>query len=549
MPASLATVVARGVTVTRGAMTVLDEIDLTVAPGQRIGVVGPNGVGKTTLLQVLAGRIRPDAGAVRLSPPTANVGYLPQEPDRRPGETAQGFLARRTGVAAADLELGAATAALASSRPGADDRYAVALERWLQLGGADLEARAGEVWADLGLPPGLLAQPTATLSGGQAARLELAAVLLSQFDVYLLDEPTNDLDLDGLDRLEGFVEQLQAPVVLVSHDRAFLERTVTSVVELDDHTHRATRFEGGWSSYQAEQVVARRHAEEAYTGYASKRSDLEERARRQRAWTREGIARAVKHPKDGDKHIRRKAIASAEGRSHDAKRTDRALERLDRVDKPWEGWELRLELATTARSGDVVARLDGAVVARGAFRLGPVDVQVGWADRVGIVGPNGSGKTTLLAALLGRVPLTKGERWLGPSVVVGELDQARRRLDPDADLLDAFLAATAMTVSDARTLLAKFGLGVDHVGRAVGQLSPGERTRAVLALFSASGVNCLVLDEPTNHLDLAAIEQLEQALATFEGTLLLVTHDRRLLEAVELDRILDVREGIVSERS
>ena len=380
--------------------------------------------------------------------------------------------------------------------------------------------------------------------------MELASILLSRFDVFLLDEPTNDLDLDGLERLERFVNELEGGVVLVSHDRAFLERTVTSVVELDEHTRTATRFEGGWLAYLDERATARRHAEEAYGTYLAKRDELRERARRQRAWTREGVSRAVKHPRDGDKFIRRWAIASAEGRSADAKRTDRQLERLERVDKPWEGWELRLELAEAPRSGSIVARLEGAVVERGSFRLGPVDLQVGWADRLAIVGANGSGKTTLLAALLGEVPLAAGSRWLGPSVVIGQLDQARRRLDPER--------------RPARRLP---GRDRPHRGRRphpagqvrarhrrtsgapVASLSPGERTRAVLALFSATGVNCLVLDEPTNHLDLPAIEQLEQALATFEGTLLLVTHDRRLLEAVPLNRVVEVDAGRVKERA
>ena len=196
-------------------------------------------------------------------------------------------------------------------------------------------------------------------------------------------------------------------------------------------------------------------------------------------------------------------------------------------------------MAGAARSGDVVARLDHAVLARGAFRLGPVDLEVGWAERVAIVGPNGSGKTTLLQALLGRLPLESGERFLGPGVVVGEMDQARAHFDSDESLLDAFVTATAMPMADARSLLAKFGLGATHVLRAASTLSPGERTRAVLARFAAQGVNCLVLDEPTNHLDLPAIEQLEQALEGYDGTLLLVTHDRALLEAVRITRAVD----------
>jgi ATPase subunit of ABC transporter with duplicated ATPase domains len=229
------------------------------------------------------------------------------------------------------------------------------------------------------------------------------------------------------------------------------------------------------------------------------------------------------------------------------RQAQRALERLDRVDKPYEPWQLQLSLAPGSRGATVVARLEGAVVERGEFRLGPVDLEVHWAERVAIVGPNGSGKTTLLAALLGHEPLAAGTRWMGPSVVVGELEQARGRFDGDASLLDAFIATTGLTLSEARSRLAKFGLGADHVTRRARSLSPGERTRAVLAEFAARGVNCLVLDEPSNHLDLPAIEQLEQALAGYAGTLLLVTHDRRLLDAVHVTRTVTVEAGTVRE--
>ena len=181
----------------------------------------------------------------------------------------------------------------------------------------------------------------------------------------------------------------------------------------------------------------------------------------------------------------------------------------------------------------MVARLDQAVVTRGDFTLGPVTEEVGWGETIGIVGPNGAGKTTLLNALLGRIPLDSGTQWKGPGVVVGEIDQARKQFAGNTRLLDAFVAATGATLSDARSVLAKFGLGAEHVLRSAGSLSPGERTRAALALLQSSGVNTLVLDEPTNHLDLPAIEQLEVALGAFPGTVLLVTHDRRLLQAVQ----------------
>jgi ATPase subunit of ABC transporter with duplicated ATPase domains len=225
---------------------------------------------------------------------------------------------------------------------------------------------------------------------------------------------------------------------------------------------------------------------------------------------------------------------------------------MDVVEKPWEPWDLRLEIAPAARSGAVVARLDGAVVERGTFTLGPVDLEIGWADRVAILGPNGSGKSTLLGALLGRIPLDAGTSYLGPGVEIGEIDQGRLRLDAATPLIDAFVPAAgwdtvAGGATEARTLLAKFGLGASHVSRSTASLSPGERTRATLALLQARGTNCLVLDEPTNHLDLPAIEQLEVAIEAFEGTVLLVTHDRELLDAVTVDRTIRVDAGRVTE--
>jgi ATPase subunit of ABC transporter with duplicated ATPase domains len=504
-------------------------------------------VGKSTLLRILAGLFAPDRGTVHRTPPDATVGFLVQEPERRAGERVQDLLGRRTGVTAAQHELDAATGALASGEVGADDRYSHALDTWLALGAADFDSRVGEVWAELGLEPALLDRDTTVLSGGEAARASLAVLLLSRFDLFLLDEPTNDLDLDGLARLEAFVTSSPSGMVIVSHDRAFLENVVTHVVELDEHSHRSSTYAGGWAAFQEERATARRHAEEAYEEYVDRKGGLSERARREREWATQGVAKAKKNPKDNDKAQRKFFAERTEQLAARARRTERAIERLDEVDKPWEGWELRLTIPEAERSGAVVARLEGAVVDRGGFRLGPVDLEIGWAERVAIVGANGAGKTTLLSALLGRVPLTGGAQWMGPGVVVGEIDQARALLAGSGSLLDAFLAATGQTVSEARQLLATFGLGADHVVRAAASLSPGERTRAVLALLVASGVNCLVLDEPTNHLDLTAIEQLEQALDSFAGTVLLVTHDRRLLANTRVDRTVRLEAGVITE--
>ena len=542
-----ASLVTRQLTVTRGPRIVLDAIDLTLGPGHRVGLVGPNGVGKSTLLQALAGRVLPDSGSVVPIPGTATVGLLPQEADRSVDETVRAFLARRTGVAQAQVDFDAATSALASEQPGAPDRYALALERWMGLGAPDFESRVGLVAAELGIDEAVLDQPTATLSGGQAARCSLASLLLARFDVFLLDEPTNDLDLDGLARLERWVLGLDAPVMLVSHDRRFLERTITDVVEIDHHTHRAAWYSGGWSAFLAERELARLHARQRYEEYDAKRSALQARAQREREWATQGQAK-VRRSGENDKHIRNFKINQTEQLAGRAARTQRAAERLEEVESPREQWELRLSIPTVGRSGDVVSTANGAVVERGGFRLGPVDLDVQFGDRVAVVGPNGSGKSTLIGMLLGRIAPVSGRVGLGARVLVGEIEQARAQLVGAETLLDAVVAATGFDTADARTLLAKFGLGAEHVLRSAATLSPGERTRASLALLQANGANLLVLDEPTNHLDLEAIEQLEQALATFEGTLLLVTHDRVLLDGVHITRTIEVDAGTVTEQ-
>ena len=542
-----ATLQATGLAAGFGARALFSDLDLVVAPGDVVGLVGPNGAGKSTLLRLLAGLGRPEAGSVRLSPADATAGYLPQEPDRVPGETVEGFLARRTGVAHAQEALESAAHGLAAGDAGADDAYAHALERWLALGGADLPERAEAVLESLGGQLHAVAEMTA-LSGGQAARVGLASLLLSRYDVLLLDEPTNDLDLDGLERLEAFVAGLRAPAVVVSHDREFLDRVVTRVVELDLAQQAVRVYGGGYAAYLEEREVARRHAREAYDEFADTRSGLEERARMQRAWMDKGVRNARRKAPDNDKIGRATRAESSEKQAAKARQSMRALERLDVVEEPRKEWRLQLEIAAAPRSGAVVAVLHQAIAHRGGFTLGPVDLQVDWADRVAITGPNGAGKSTLIALLLGRIAPDAGRSSLGPGVVVGEVDQARSRFDGDAMLAAAFGAEVPdWPDAEVRTLLAKFGLGGEHVLRPCSSLSPGERTRAGLALLQARGVNLLVLDEPTNHLDLPAIEQLEEALDAYDGTLLLVSHDRRLLDAVHVTRRVALDAGRVTE--
>ncbi|TDE94032.1 ABC-F family ATP-binding cassette domain-containing protein [Occultella glacieicola] len=551
-----ATLQVLGFGAAHGARQLFTDLTFAIAPGDVWGLVGANGAGKSTLLAALAARSEGAAdggaeltGRAVLAPPHATVGYLAQEPERLPGEDVLAFLRRRTGVDRAGVVMDAAAQSMAD-RPddgAAAEAYSLALERWLGLGGADLDERVPGVAADIGLAVGLDA-PMTSLSGGEAARVGLAALLLQRYDILLLDEPTNDLDLAGLDRLEQFVRGARAPMVIVSHDREFLARTVTGIIELDLAQRQVSVYEGGYEAFLHEREVARVRAREAYEEYADTLGSLRSRAQTQKTWVDKGVRNARKKAKDGDKHIINAAVARTEKQAAKVSQTERAIERLEAVEEPRKEWQLQMSIAAATRSGSVVATLDGAVVRRGDFTLGPVTAQVDAGDRIVITGANGSGKTTLLGLLLGRIPPEQGRAALGSGVEIGEVDQARALFDePDPVPVVFGRLVPDWPEAEVRTLLAKFGLGGEHVRRPAASLSPGERTRAALALLQARGVNLLVLDEPTNHLDLPAIEQLEQAVESFGGTVLLVTHDRRMLAQVRATRRWRLDAGRLTE--
>jgi ATPase subunit of ABC transporter with duplicated ATPase domains len=544
--ADSAVLVCAHATFERAGVTVLDDVSLKVSPQDRVGVVGPNGAGKSTLLQILGALLIPDSGSRHVDPPNATVGYLTQEHERLSDESVREAIARRTGVAVAEAQLRSAANELALNTREAIEHYDEALTLFESLGASTFDARLETVLADLGIA-NVADWPTAALSGGQEAKVALASIELSQFDVVLLDEPTNDLDFNGLARLEEWIRRRSGGLVVVSHDRDFLERTVTSVLEIDEHSHSAREYGGGWSGYQAERANALRLAKIAFGVFQERKEQLTSRAQRQRQWATEGVRNEKKKATDHDTAQRDFRINRTEKLAQKARQSERALERLEEVTKPFEGWDLRFRIDEVHRAGDVVARLDDAMVEWPTFRLGPITLEIAWGERVVLTGENGSGKSTLLQGILGTREFSRGTRVIGPGVVTGVLGQDRRALNSDHDLVQYVSDRCSRNLSMTRSLLAKFGLGAEEVSRPASTLSPGQRTRVELAIFQALGVNFLVLDEPTNHLDLPAIEQLEQALANFAGTLLVTSHDRRLLAALESTRILTMANGLLVE--
>jgi ABC-type multidrug transport system ATPase subunit len=430
---------AKGLAAGHADRLLFSGLDLVIAPGEITGLVGANGAGKSTLLRILAGLVPPDQGEVGLSPPAATVGYLSQEPERRPGESTGDFIARRTGVARAQQDLDEATALLVQEKPGADDAYATALERWLALGGADLEERAAAVFTTLGLPADAGREAMTSLSGGQAARVNLASLLLSRYDVFLLDEPTNDLDIAGLEILEGFVRGLRAGTVLVSHDRAFLERTVHRVLELDLAQQQVRLYGGGYLAYLEERQIAREHAREDYEKYADTRAGLQERMRTQIGWADKGVRRpGPRRPTT--------TSTSCTGRSP-VRKSWRARSR------PRSGcWTAWTSSPSRARSGSskwrspprpgparwpprCATRSSNAAVSawpgQPPGQLGRPDRHHG-PERGRQVDPHRSAPRPATAGVGSRVP--------GQRHQVGEVDQARSLFDGEVPLLEAFAA-------------------------------------------------------------------------------------------------------------
>jgi ATP-binding cassette subfamily F protein 3 len=525
-----------GVTREVGTFTILDSIDGAIALGDRVGLVGPNGGGKTTLLRIAAGRDEPDRGEVHRKR-GLSLGLLAQEAHFDSAFMASPDLrtAVRSGAAHLDT-MAAELSELEHAGRAGEAIYAELQHRFDALGGYTLDLRVDSALSGLGFARDEWSRPPSALSGGEQTRASLARLVISDPDLLLLDEPTNHLDIDALEWLEAHLQRRTGSLLVASHDRAFLDATVTRVWELRDR--RLTAFRGDYSAYHRQRIERdERAAKEAETH--------EEQIARER----ELVQRYRSHRKFSKMH------------EHEAR-----LERLqaERRETPRSGRRLALPSRALAgdgpsRSGEIVVRVEDAVVGylpgRGALdgngRVASEPAIVAKApflaaqrgERIGIVGPNGAGKTTLLRTLAGELPPLDGSITFGNNSQIGYLAQLREGAIPGATVLDALLEAIPVTPGEARGYLARFLFRGDDVFKEVRQLSGGERSRLELALLGIQPSNLLLLDEPTNHLDIAAREAIETFLIETSATLLIVSHDRRLLETV-CDRLWVVGDGL-----
>jgi ATP-binding cassette, subfamily F, member 3 len=517
-----------GVKKSFGSRLVLDGVDLMVDRGSRIGVVGGNGSGKSTVLRLAAGQETPDAGEV-VRRRGVVVSLLPQHPlgdARTPLET---VVAARPDLAELDAELHAVAERLGSPEVTADldrmtkvlRRQEELLERWESAGGPSLEGRARSWLAGFGLTDEELELPTTALSGGQRKLIALAACLAQEPDVLLLDEPEAHLDNEGRALVEELVRGFGGAVVVVSHDRYLLDETVTTIATLE--RGRIRLWPGTYSEYTVARELELERQRQAYVTQQKEIARLEEAIRRFEDWARRVV---------NERHIKQARVKQ------------RQIDRMEKIERPvLERRRIGLQLRPHARGGQRVFELRSVGVAFGDDPvLAGIDLTVLHGERVGVVGENGAGKSVLLKTLVGELPATEGEVWMGPSIRVGYLAQDQETLDPDRTPLETVRAARPCTEGEAVSQLMKLLFAYEQVRRPNRLLSGGERTRLQLLLLMLSGANLLVLDEPTNHLDIDSVEALEDALERFQGTVVCISHDRYFLDRIA-DRIVEVRDA------
>lgn len=528
-----------------GDAQVLRKVSFTVNPGDRVGLIGPNGCGKTTLLRILAGQEQPDTGSIQTTPGTLLIGYLEQGLSYQEGDTLDDVLREehhRLKRAERDVVRLAEALAIAEGEEQAQllNAYGEALARLERLSQTQVAPHeAAAVLAGLGLDDLPLTTPVRRLSGGQKTRLGLARLLIKGPQLLLLDEPTNHLDISVMEWLEGWLSTYKGAVLIVSHDRTFLDRTVNWIFELDDRTHELSVYPGNYSNYLE---AKRREIERQWEAYNSQQERIAQLTREARRLS--GYANSIEQgtidfaPRKIAKGIARRAVVQR-------RRIERELEQ-ERVEKPGLTWHLKLEFTDTPESGQDVLILDDLAVGYTEDRplLAGVDQWLRQGERIALVGPNGTGKTSLLRTIRGEIPPLAGRVRIGANVKLGYYAQEQETLDPDGTPYSVIREVASMSETDIRSFLHYFLFAGDGVFMSIRNLSYGERARLVLARLVASGCNCLLLDEPINHLDIPSRASFEQAMAAFEGTVLAVVHDRYFIKEFAT-RIWAVHNGTV----
>jgi ATP-binding cassette subfamily F protein 3 len=514
-----------------GDDVILDSVSFVVNPGDLVGLIGPNGCGKTTLFRCILGEERPERGSIILSPPDLRLGYLAQGLEYAPDDTLEDLLPIRSRRRQAEAEVARLAEAITSASGEAQaallDAYATALAELESLSHKRGSHQAETVLAGLGLEGLSFDTPVEILSGGQKTRLGLARVLLSEPQLLLLDEPTNHLDIGALEWLEAWLGHFRDAALIVSHDRAFLDRTVNCILDLDPIEHNVVEYVGNYSAYI--ETWEKRHAKQ-WAQWRDRQAEVR-RIKQDIARTKNQARSVELTTTPGQPGVRRLAKKVAKKAKSREKKLERYLESDERVEKPRLTWRMKLEFEDMPQSGQNVLTLeDVAMGFEGLPLFSGVNEILRQGERVALIGPNGAGKTTLLRLITGELTPTAGRIRLGSNVRLGYYAQEQETLDESQNAFQAIRAVAPLGETEARGFLHYFLFTGDDVFVPIGDLSYGERARLTLAVLVAQGCNLLLLDEPINHLDIPSRERFEQAMRAYEGTVVAVVHDRFFIE-------------------
>ncbi|HET9912369.1 MAG TPA: ABC-F family ATP-binding cassette domain-containing protein [Anaerolineales bacterium] len=519
---------------TYGIQPILEDISFSISNNERVGLIGPNGCGKTTLMHILTGLEQPDSGTVLSTRPNLRVGYLAQGLEFDAEQTIQTTLGLDA-VSEADFEAEIATLASALSANPNDSalqhRYDTALARL-----SSSLSRPSAILGPLGLSDMPLDTPVRHLSGGQKTRLMLARVLLEEPHLLLLDEPTNHLDIEMLEWLEDWLNRFPGAALIVSHDRAFLDNTVTSILELDPNTHGIKSYPGNYADYLEQKLTEREKQAQAYQDQQDEIAQLHAAAAHIR-----GLTKMKKGGKadGGDKFAKgffgNRATKNVAGR---AKHIEVRIEKLlteERIEKPRSSWQMKLDFGAPAHQSRDVLITENLSVGYDQPLLTGLNLYIRAGQRIALTGPNGTGKTTLVRTVAGKLEPLAGSLKLGATVKLGYMAQEQELLNPEWNPLQTIQSVAAFNETEARNFLHYFLFKGDDALRATRDLSFGERARLQLGLLVAQGCTFLLLDEPINHLDIPSRARFEEALANFKGTILAVVHDRYFIERFASD--------------
>ncbi len=516
---------------------ILCGISLQIDQNQKAALVGSNGAGKSTFLKILAGFEKPDTGSIRLN--GSRIGYLPQEIKIDSKETVLDYLKRITGIDKIESKMNDLERDL--NNPENIVKYGEFQSQYLQLDGYTFEYRMKAILRGFGLNSISTARPLNSLSGGQKSKVALAGLLLQKFDLLLLDEPTNNLDLPAIIWLENFLQNTSASCLIVSHDRRFLDKLITKVFEIDWFKRDINEYSGSYSNYLNYREAKIHREQEQYELQEKEKRRLVASIHQKKQWAERGSKQTTT---DNDKYIRGYRRDHAAKIAQNAKSIERQIEKMDVIEVTRQRSKLIIPLlAKNSEAKHAITLEDVCVKHSNGFQLGPINLQISYGTRIGILGPNGSGKSTLLKVISKEYEPTFGRVFVGSSLNFGNLMQAHENMSREKSIFDFFCDNSVTDKEKIYFTLSKFQFLAEDVKKKIGDLSPGERARVLLALFSALSVNVLLLDEPTNHLDFEVIEALEHTLADYTGTIVFVSHDRYFLQMVNPTNLFLINDG------